>query len=93
MLPRPFGVIWVAVLQINPSDLQIYRGLPASFVAGVDESLGVLGVRSVQALPLVGEGVEGMINAVFAAVGMITLFHGSFGIEPLTPVFRQVNQF
>lgn len=36
--PCAFGVFRIAVLQINPGDLQIDRGLPTGFVEGVQKS-------------------------------------------------------
>ena len=69
--PGAFGVIRVAVLQINPSDLQIDRGLIAGFIEGVQEALRFLRPGRVQAFSFLGEVVEGIINAVFTSENMV----------------------
>ena len=78
VLPVAFGKIGVAVLQIDLGYLQVHRGLLGGFVLDVDEATGGFGVAGFEAFPLFGEGVEGIIDSVFATENMIALFHGSF---------------
>jgi len=85
VLPDAFDKIRVAVLQINLSDLQVHRRLFAGFVESVGQPPGGFGVGGFEALPFLGEGVEGIINAVFASENMVTLFHGSFWLSLSQP--------
>ena len=43
------------------------------------ETLGGFRVGGFEALAFLGEGVEGIIDAVFTSEKMVTLFHGSLG--------------
>ena len=77
-LPGALGKIRIAVLQIHLGDLQIYCRLLAGFIEGVLKPPGFFAVGGVETVPFLGEGVEGIINAVFTAEDAVTLFHGSF---------------
>ena len=79
MLPGAFGKFRVAVLQIHLGDLQIYCRLFAGFVEGVRQPLGGFRVSGFEALPLLGEGIEGIIEAVFTSENIVALFHSSLG--------------
>jgi len=75
--PGAPGKFRVAVLQIHLGDLEIHGWLLAGFIQGVLQSAGFLRVGGVEAVPFFGEGVEGIVNAVFAAEDAVALFHGS----------------
>ena len=83
VLPCPLGEIRVAVLQINLGDLQIDRGLLAGFVKGVEETLGFFAVGGIEAVLFLRNGVEGVVDSVFASENSVALFHGSFLLSSL----------
>ena len=93
VLPMALSISRIAVLQIDLGDLKIYGWLLASFVERVEQAIGCFGVGGLEALAIIRERVEGIVDAVFATVRVITLFHGSFGVELLTTCSRQVSQF
>lgn len=77
VLPGPPGKIRVAVLQIDLGDLQIDGRLPSGLVQGVNKALCLVFISCFEACSFSGQGVEGIIDAVFPAELMITLFHSS----------------
>jgi len=62
---------------LNPGDLQIDGRLPAGFIEGIQQPAGLIWNCRVQALSFPDNGVEGIVDPVFAAEGLVALFHGS----------------
>ncbi len=91
-LPRAFGKIGIAVLQIDLGDLKVDDRLFAGFVLCVDEASCFSPVFCLQTFPLLRDSIERIEGAVFTAIDAVTVFHGSC-VEPLTEPFRRVNEY